>query len=104
MMTSMGSKSGSKFLMEQAGVPLVPGYHGDAQDEATLAKAADKIGFPVLIKASAGGGGRGMRAVSSPRGRSAGSTNGKRGAKAGFGGRHLLCRKFVGKPPPTWAA
>src|SRR5260370_3074439 len=57
MMTAMGSKSGSKMLMEKAGVPLVPGYHGEAQDEATLAKAADNIGFPVLIKASAGGGG-----------------------------------------------
>ena len=65
MMTAMGSKSGSKALMEKAGVPLVPGYHGEAQDEATLAKAADKIGFPVLVKASAGGGGRGMRVVNS---------------------------------------
>src|SRR6202022_4101032 len=55
MMTAMGSKSGSKALMEKAGVPLVPGYHGEAQDEATLAKAADKVGFPVLVKASAGG-------------------------------------------------
>ena len=63
MMTAMGSKSGSKALMEKAGVPLVPGYHGEAQDEATLARAADKIGFPVLVKASAGGGGRGMRVV-----------------------------------------
>ena len=62
---AMGSKSGSKMLMEKAGVPLVPGYHGEAQDEATLAKAADKIGFPVLVKASAGGGGRGMRIVRS---------------------------------------
>ncbi len=63
MMTAMGSKSGSKALMEKAGVPLVAGYHGEAQDEATLAKAAGKIGFPVLVKASAGGGGRGMRVV-----------------------------------------
>src|SRR5262245_66180967 len=63
MMTAMGSKSGSKALMEKAGVPLVPGYHGEAQDEATLAKAADRIGFPVLVKASAGGGGRGMREI-----------------------------------------
>ena len=63
MMTAMGSKSGSKALMEKAGVPLVPGYHGEAQDEATLAKAAEKAGFPVLVKASAGGGGRGMRVV-----------------------------------------
>src|SRR5881394_3251889 len=65
MMTAMGSKSGSKALMEKAGVPLVPGYHGEAQDEATLTKGADKIGFPVLVKASAGGGGRGMRVVGS---------------------------------------
>src|SRR5260221_6147350 len=67
MMTAMGSKSGSKMLMEKAGVPLVPGYHGEAQDEQTLAKAADKIGFPVLVKASAGGGGRGIGIVHSPR-------------------------------------
>src|SRR5207248_1179392 len=65
MMTAMGSKSGSKALMEKAGVPLVPGYHGEDQDDAILAKAADKIGFPVLVKASAGGGGRGMRVVNS---------------------------------------
>src|ERR1700750_2587324 len=65
MMTAMGSKSGSKALMEKAGVPRVPGYHGEAQDEATLAKAADRIGFPVLVKASAGGGGRGMRLAGS---------------------------------------
>jgi 3-methylcrotonyl-CoA carboxylase alpha subunit len=51
MMTAMGSKSGSKMLMEKAGVPLVPGYHGEAQDEATLKKAADKIGFPVVEEA-----------------------------------------------------
>src|SRR5260370_11722126 len=65
MMTAMGSKSGSKALMEKAGVPLVPGYHGEAQDEAVLAQSAGKIGFPVLVKASAGGGGRGMRVVNS---------------------------------------
>src|SRR6202047_5010479 len=61
MIRAMGSKSGSKMLMEKAGVPLVPGYHGEAQDDATLAKAADQIGFPVLVKASDGGGGRRMR-------------------------------------------
>src|SRR6202521_3255160 len=55
MIAAMGSKSGSKMLMEKAGVPLVPGYHGEAQDEATLKKAADTIGFPVLVKASACG-------------------------------------------------
>src|SRR5215475_8848479 len=65
MMTAMGSKSGSKALMEKAGVPLVPGYHDEAQDDGTLSAAAAKIGFPVLVKASAGGGGRGMRIVRS---------------------------------------
>src|SRR3978361_2271172 len=68
MMTAMGSKSGSKALMAKPRVPLVPGYHGEAQDDATLAKAADQIGFPVLVKASAGGGGRGMRIRRTPRG------------------------------------
>ena len=58
---AMGLKAESKRLMEAAKVPLVPGYHGNAQDEATLRGAADSIGYPVLIKASAGGGGRGMR-------------------------------------------
>jgi len=98
MMTAMGSKSGSKMLMEKAGVPLVPGYHGDAQDEATLAKAADKIGFPVLIKASAGGGGRGMRIVSSPSELAAAITSAKREAKAAFGDDRLLIEKFVENP------
>src|ERR1700732_2010819 len=65
MIRLMGSKSGSKSLMEQAGVPLVPGFHGEAQDDATLAAATNEIGFPVLVKASAGGGGRGMRVVHS---------------------------------------
>ena len=60
---AMGSKSAAKTLMAQAGVPLTPGYHGDDQDPALLAKEAAKIGFPVLIKASAGGGGKGMRRV-----------------------------------------
>ena len=59
----MGLKAESKQLMEKAGVPLVPGYHGADQDPALLQREADRIGYPVLIKASAGGGGKGMRAV-----------------------------------------
>ncbi len=98
MMTAMGSKSGSKFLMEQAGVPLVPGYHGEAQDEATLSKAADKIGFPVLVKASAGGGGRGMRIVRSAAELAAAVTSAKREAKAAFGDDRMLIEKFVQNP------
>ncbi|HEY9455048.1 MAG TPA: acetyl/propionyl/methylcrotonyl-CoA carboxylase subunit alpha [Bradyrhizobium sp.] len=98
MMTAMGSKSGSKELMEKADVPLVPGYHGEAQDEATLAKAADRIGFPVLVKASAGGGGRGMRVVNSAGELSAAIVSAKREAKAAFGDDRMLIEKFVQNP------
>ena len=98
MMTAMGSKSGSKMLMEKAGVPLVPGYHGEAQDEATLAKAAAKVGFPVLVKASAGGGGRGMRVVRSAGELAAAVVSAKREAKAAFGDDRMLIEKFVQNP------
>ncbi|MGY8665575.1 acetyl/propionyl/methylcrotonyl-CoA carboxylase subunit alpha [Bradyrhizobium sp. UFLA05-109] len=98
MMTAMGSKSGSKALMEKAGVPLVPGYHGEAQDEATLAKAADKIGFPVLVKASAGGGGRGMRIVRSAAELGPAIVSAKREAKAAFGDDTMLIEKYVDNP------
>src|ERR1700738_263672 len=95
MMTAMGSKSGSKALMEKAGVPLVPGYHGEAQDEATLAKAADQIGFPVLVKASAG---RGMRVVRSAAELAPAIVSAKREAKAAFGDDRMLIEKFVQNP------
>jgi 3-methylcrotonyl-CoA carboxylase alpha subunit len=98
MIEAMGSKSGSKMLMEKAGVPLVPGYHGEAQDEATLAKAAAKIGFPVLVKASAGGGGRGMRVVGSASELAAAIVSAKREAKAAFGDDRMLIEKFVENP------
>ncbi|MET4171020.1 3-methylcrotonyl-CoA carboxylase alpha subunit [Bradyrhizobium sp. LA6.1] len=98
MMTAMGSKSGSKELMEKAGVPLVPGYHGEAQDEATLSKAADKIGFPILVKASAGGGGRGMRIVRSADELGPAIVSAKREAKAAFGDDRMLIEKYVDNP------
>jgi len=98
MITAMGSKSGSKFLMEQAGVPLVPGYHGDAQDEATLANAAAQIGFPVLVKASAGGGGRGMRIVRAAAELAGAIVSAKREAKAAFGDDHVLIERYVQNP------
>jgi 3-methylcrotonyl-CoA carboxylase alpha subunit len=98
MIRTMGSKSGSKMLMEKAGVPLVPGYHGEAQDEATLAKSADKIGFPVLVKASAGGGGRGMRIVRSAGELASAIVSAKREAKAAFGDDRMLIEKFVQNP------
>jgi 3-methylcrotonyl-CoA carboxylase alpha subunit len=98
MIRLMGSKSGSKTLMERAGVPLVPGYHGEAQDEATLAAAAKKIGFPVLVKASAGGGGRGMRIVRSAGELADAVVSAKREAKAAFGDDRVLIEKFVENP------
>jgi len=98
MIEAMGSKSGAKVLMEKAGVPLVPGYHGDAQDEATLASAAETIGFPVLVKASAGGGGRGMRVVRASGELSAAIVSAKREAKAAFGDDRMLIEKYVDNP------
>src|SRR5579863_2658720 len=98
MMQAMGSKSGSKLLMEKAGVPLVPGYHGEAQDDATLAAAAAKIGFPVLVKASAGGGGRGMRVVKKADELAASVESAKREAKAAFGDDRMLIEKLVQNP------
>lgn len=98
MMNAMGSKSGSKELMEKAGVPLVPGYHGEAQDDATLAKAAEKVGFPILVKASAGGGGRGMRIVRSADELGPAIVSAKREAKAAFGDDRMLIEKYVDNP------
>ncbi|MCK1723492.1 acetyl/propionyl/methylcrotonyl-CoA carboxylase subunit alpha [Bradyrhizobium sp. 141] len=98
MMNAMGSKSGSKALMEEAGVPLVPGYHGEAQDDATLAKAAEKVGFPILVKASAGGGGRGMRIVRSADELGPAIVSAKREAKAAFGDDRMLIEKYVDNP------
>lgn len=98
MMTAMGSKSGSKLLMEKAGVPLVPGYHGEAQDDATLTAAADKAGYPVLVKASAGGGGRGMRVVREASELKAALESARREAKAAFGDDRMLIEKYVQNP------
>ncbi|MBN8974641.1 MAG: ATP-grasp domain-containing protein, partial [Rhizobiales bacterium] len=98
MMTAMGSKSGSKLLMEKAGVPLVPGYHGEAQDDATLAAAAEKAGYPVLVKASAGGGGRGMRVVREASEMKAALESARREAKAAFGDDRMLVEKYVQNP------
>jgi 3-methylcrotonyl-CoA carboxylase alpha subunit len=98
MITAMGSKSGSKMLMGKAGVPLVPGFHGEAQDDVTLAAEAGKIGFPVLLKASAGGGGRGMRVVRSAGELAAAIVSAKREAKAAFGDDRMLIEKYVDNP------
>ena len=95
---AMGSKSEAKKLMEGSGVPLVPGYHGDAQDIETLTAAASTIGYPVLIKASAGGGGKGMRIVSDAAGLVEAVAGAKREAKASFGDDHVLIEKYLTRP------
>lgn len=95
---AMGGKSEAKALMEKAQVPLVPGYHGDNQDEKFLLAEAEKIGFPVLIKASAGGGGKGMRVVESAKDLAEALAGAKREAKAAFGEDHVLIEKYLLKP------
>ncbi|QDF42379.2 biotin carboxylase N-terminal domain-containing protein [Bradyrhizobium symbiodeficiens] len=94
----MGSKIESKRIAEAADVPTVPGYHGDAQDDATLAQVAAKIGFPVLIKASAGGGGRGMRRVDRDADFVAQLNAAKAEAEAAFGDNAVLLEKFILNP------
>ncbi len=97
-MHAMGSKAAAKALMAQSGVPLVPGYHGEAQDDAILAREAAAIGYPVLIKASAGGGGRGMRVVESAGALQAAVDGAKREALAAFGDARLLIEKYLTRP------
>ncbi|HZP88021.1 MAG TPA: acetyl-CoA carboxylase biotin carboxylase subunit, partial [Burkholderiales bacterium] len=95
---AMGSKSAAKALMEKAGVPLVPGYHGEAQDFATLEREAQRIGFPILIKASAGGGGKGMRVVERVADLQAALDGAKREAAAAFGDDRMLIEKYLLRP------
>ncbi|MBN9427583.1 MAG: acetyl/propionyl/methylcrotonyl-CoA carboxylase subunit alpha [Burkholderiales bacterium] len=95
---AMGSKSAAKSLMERAGVPLVPGYHGSDQDPALLAREAARIGYPVLIKASAGGGGKGMRIVEQAAQFDAMLASCKREAKNGFGDDSVLVERYVERP------
>ena len=95
---AMGSKSESKTLMEKANVPLVPGYHGDNQDEAFLSEQIKNIGFPVLIKASAGGGGKGMRVVENESQIAAGISASKREGLNSFGDDKLLVEKYITRP------
>src|SRR5205807_217329 len=87
---AMGSKAAAKALMQAHGVPVVPGYHGDAQDPAPLAAEAERIGFPVLIKASAGGGGRGMRIVTRADEFARALVGAKREAAGAFGDDRVL--------------
>ncbi len=95
---AMGSKSAAKTLMESADVPLVPGYHGDNQDPEFLHAQADSIGYPVLLKASAGGGGKGMRIIESSTGFLAALESCKREAQSSFGDQKVLVEKYLSRP------
>ena len=95
---AMGSKSAAKAIMGDAGVPLVPGYHGDDQDPALLAREAARIGFPVLIKATAGGGGKGMKIVRSAAEFDGALASARREAQAGFGDDRVLIEKYLTSP------
>src|SRR6516162_5989404 len=95
---TMGSKAAAKALMQQYGVPLVPGYHGEDQEPDRLLDEAGRIGFPVLIKASAGGGGRGMRVVGGAAEFAAALASAKREAAAAFGDDRMLIEKYLLHP------
>ncbi|MEL7012781.1 MAG: biotin carboxylase N-terminal domain-containing protein, partial [Pseudomonadota bacterium] len=95
---AMGLKDAAKALMQEAGVPVVPGYHGDNQDDAHLAEEAEKVGYPILIKAVAGGGGKGMRLVEEPDAFSSALASARGEARTAFGNDAVLIEKFVGKP------
>jgi 3-methylcrotonyl-CoA carboxylase alpha subunit len=95
---AMGSKSAAKSLMEKAGVPLVPGYHGERQEAAFLRDQSGRIGYPVLIKASAGGGGKGMRVVEKSAEFEDALASCRREAKASFGDDQVLVEKYLSRP------
>ncbi|WP_423680055.1 acetyl/propionyl/methylcrotonyl-CoA carboxylase subunit alpha [Undibacterium sp. WLHG33] len=95
---AMGSKSAAKSLMEKANVPLVPGYHGDNQDADFLQNEADRIGYPVLLKASAGGGGKGMRVIEHSKDFKEALASCKREAINSFGDDKVLAEKYLQRP------
>jgi 3-methylcrotonyl-CoA carboxylase alpha subunit len=95
---AMGSKSAAKTLLEKAGVPLTPGYHGEDQSTQRLQQAAAQVGYPVLIKASAGGGGRGMRRVDRAEDFTAALASCKRESAAAFGDDRVLIEKYLLRP------
>ncbi|MBO9724277.1 MAG: acetyl/propionyl/methylcrotonyl-CoA carboxylase subunit alpha [Novosphingobium sp.] len=96
--TAMGLKDAAKTLMAEAGVPVTPGYMGANQDPAFLAEEAAKIGYPVLIKAVAGGGGKGMRLVEAPEAFVDALASCKREAASSFGNDHVLIEKYIASP------
>jgi 3-methylcrotonyl-CoA carboxylase alpha subunit len=94
----MGLKDAAKALMEQAGVPVVPGYQGEDKSPAGLEAEAGRVGYPVLIKAVAGGGGKGMRRVDRPEDFAEALEGAKREARAAFGNEAVLVEKYVSSP------
>ncbi|MBI1731471.1 MAG: acetyl/propionyl/methylcrotonyl-CoA carboxylase subunit alpha [Gammaproteobacteria bacterium] len=95
---AMGSKAHAKLLMDRAGVPVVPGYHGDDQSDAALKKEAARVGWPILIKASAGGGGKGMRVVRGADGFAAALESCRREARVAFDDDRVLLEKYLEQP------
>jgi 3-methylcrotonyl-CoA carboxylase alpha subunit len=95
---AMGSKSAAKALMEKSGVPLVPGYHGDDQSLEILHAASERIGYPVLLKASAGGGGKGMRVVEASADFAEALARARGEARASFGDDRMLVEKYLTRP------
>ncbi|WP_412973051.1 acetyl/propionyl/methylcrotonyl-CoA carboxylase subunit alpha [Glaciecola sp. MF2-115] len=95
---AMGSKSAAKQIMEEAGVPLVPGYHGDDQDPAIIKRSANEMGYPVLLKATAGGGGKGMRQVWSEAEFDDALAAAKREAMSSFSDDKMLVEKYLTEP------
>jgi 3-methylcrotonyl-CoA carboxylase alpha subunit len=94
----MGSKSASRALMERLGVPVVPGYSGEDHSDATLIRESARVGFPLLVKASAGGGGKGMKIVTRPEELAAAIESGRREALKAFGDDRLLIEKYIERP------
>jgi len=95
---AMGLKDAAKALMQRAGVPVVPGYHGGDQEPGLLAREADKIGYPVLIKARAGGGGKGMRLVERAADFATGLEGAQREGQGSFGDPAVLIEKYITAP------
>lgn len=95
---AMGSKSAAKAIMQDAGVPLVPGYHGSEQDAAGLKEKAEEVGFPLLLKAAYGGGGKGMRVVETAAEFDQALASAKREAKSSFGNDKVLFERFIRNP------